>query len=183
MQVFTANRTSATVDEIWILQHPAIFTLGRNCKPEHLLNPGDIQVLPIDRGGQVTYHGPGQLVAYVLVDLKRLNFGVRELVNRLEKALISLLAFYEINSFAKKQAPGVYTNQGKIAALGLRIRKSCSYHGLSLNVNMQLEPFSRINPCGYKNLSIVQLVDYKQQTTVADVTEQLKQNLIKTIYN
>ncbi|MFK5984135.1 MAG: lipoyl(octanoyl) transferase LipB [Pseudomonadota bacterium] len=182
MKSFTENRTSTTADEIWLLQHPAIFTLGRNCKAEHLLNPGDITTVSIDRGGQVTYHGPGQLIAYTMIDLKRLGIGVRELVSRIENVLIAFLSYYQINAFAKKQAPGVYTERGKIAALGLRISKSCSFHGLSLNVCMQLEPFTRINPCGYKDLNIVQLVDYQPQIILPEVIYQLKQSLINEIY-
>jgi lipoyl(octanoyl) transferase len=182
MQFLTTNRTELTADEIWFVQHPAIFTLGRNSKPEHLLSPRDIPTLQIDRGGQVTYHGPGQLIAYLMIDLKRLKIGVRELVTRIENSLVNFLATYNVKAFAKKEAPGVYTEQGKIAALGLRIRKSCSYHGLSLNVKMQLEPFSRINPCGYKDLSIVQLADFYPQIILSECIESLQQALIDEIY-
>ena len=182
MQSLTANRTELTADEIWFVQHPAIFTLGKNSKPEHLLNPRDIPTLQIDRGGQVTYHGPGQLIAYLMIDLKRLKIGVRELVTRIENSLVIFLATYNVKAFTKKDAPGVYTEQGKIAALGLRIRKSCSYHGLSLNVKMQLEPFSRINPCGYKDLSIVQLADFYPQIILSECIENLQQALIEEIY-
>ncbi len=182
MQFYTENRTSSSADEIWLLQHPAIFTLGRNGKPEHLLNTADIPVIQIDRGGQVTYHGPGQLVAYILIDLKRLGIGVRELVSRIEQSVITLLATYHISAFSKTQAPGVYTQDGKIAALGLRIKKSCSYHGLSLNIQMNLEPYSRINPCGYEGLNVVQLADYNPQLSLENVIQQLKETLIKEIY-
>jgi lipoyl(octanoyl) transferase len=182
MQSFTDSRDQFTEDEIWFLQHPAIFTLGKNSKTEHLLNPGNIPVLAIDRGGQVTYHGPGQIIAYLMIDLKRLGIGVRELVTRIENALINLLTSYQINSFSKKEAPGVYTEHGKIAALGLRIRKSCSFHGLSLNIKMQLEPYTRINPCGYKDLSIVQLADYYPQITLPHSIFQLEHYLIQEIY-
>jgi len=182
MQFFTDNRDHLTEDEIWLLQHPSIYTLGRNSKAEHLLDPGNIQVIAIDRGGQVTYHGPGQLIAYLMIDIKRLEIGVRELVTRIENALIHLLANYDIDSYAKKDAPGVYTQQGKIAALGLRIRKGCSFHGLSLNVKMHLQPFTGINPCGYKDLNIVQLADYYKNITLTECTAKLEQSLIQEIY-
>lgn len=182
MRAFTDSRDQSTIDEIWFLQHPAIFTLGRNSKPEHLLKPGNIPVIAIDRGGQVTYHGPGQLIAYLMVDLKRLGMGVRELVTRIENALVKLLAHYHIPGFSKREAPGVYTEQGKIAALGLRIRKGCSFHGLSLNVKMDLEPYSGINPCGFKGLAIIQLADYHPQITIPHCSDQLRQKLIQEIY-
>ena len=182
MQCFTDTRDLSTEDEIWFLQHPGVYTLGRNSKAEHLLDPGLIPVIAIDRGGQVTYHGPGQIVAYLMIDIKRLEIGVRELVTRIENALVKLLANYKIQSYSKKAAPGVYTQQGKIAALGLRIRKGCSFHGLSLNVKMNLQPFKGINPCGYKDLNIVQLADYYPDITLPECAVNLEQSLIKEIY-
>ena len=164
MQAFTASRSETTPDELWLLEHPPVYTQGQAGKPEHVLNPGDIPIVQIDRGGQVTYHGPGQLIAYLLLDLKRHKMGVRELVRRIEQSVIDVLASYDITAYGKIDAPGVYVNrlgvEAKIAALGLRIRNGCSYHGLSFNVNMDLEPFSRINPCGYAGLQVTQLADY-----------------------
>ncbi len=157
MQQFTEQRNADTPDELWLLQHPPTFTQGRAGKAEHLLTPGDIPVVPIDRGGQVTYHGPGQLVLYTLIDLSRRKMGVRSLVTALEQSVIQLLQEYDINAIARKDAPGVYVDGAKIAAVGLRIRKGCSFHGLSFNLDMDLEPFSRINPCGYQGLQITQL--------------------------
>jgi len=157
MQAFTAARTGDTPDEIWLLQHAAVFTLGLAGKREHLLRESAIPVIAIDRGGQVTYHGPGQLVAYLLLDLKRRGYGVRELVNRMEQAIIDLLADYGIPATRRAEAPGVYVADAKIAALGLRIKHGMSYHGLALNVDMDLTPFSYINPCGYEGLEVTQL--------------------------
>ncbi|MES9870228.1 MAG: lipoyl(octanoyl) transferase LipB [Sedimenticola sp.] len=159
MQAFTDRRDRQTDDEIWLVEHPPVYTLGQAGKPEHLLEPGDIPVVKSDRGGQVTYHGPGQLVAYILLDLRRAGLGVRQLVTLIEQSIIDLLAGYGIESEARSDAPGVYVNGSKIAALGLRVRRGCSFHGLSLNVNMDLEPFSRINPCGYPGLQVTQLAD------------------------
>lgn len=157
MRHFTEQRSADTPDEIWLLEHPSVFTQGMNGKPEHLLNPGDIPVIQVDRGGQVTYHGPGQLVAYLLLDLRRRKLGVRQVVSAMEQAVIALLSDYDITAEARREAPGVYVDGNKIASLGLRVRRSCSYHGLSLNVDMDLEPFSRINPCGYRGLEVTQL--------------------------
>lgn len=156
MQQFTDLRDSNTPDEIWLLEHPPVFTQGQAGKAEHLLFPGDIPVVQVDRGGQVTYHGPGQLVAYVLLDIKRRNLGVRQLVTMLENILIELLRRYNINAEARPDAPGVYVAGAKIASLGLRVRKGCTFHGLALNVQMDMEPFSRINPCGYAGMQMVQ---------------------------
>lgn len=156
MQAFAETRDAATPDELWLLEHPPVFTMGRNAKPEHLLNPGDIPVVPVDRGGQVTYHGPGQLVVYLLLDLKRLGVGVRELVGAIEQSVIDLLAAFDITAAARPDAPGVYVDGAKVAALGLRIRRGMSYHGLSLNVAMDLSPFGRINPCGYAGMAVTQ---------------------------
>jgi len=157
MQRFTDVRTADTADEIWWVEHPPVFTVGMNGKPEHLLAPGNIPVVHIDRGGQVTYHGPGQIVIYPLLDLRRLGLGVRELVSGLEQAVIAVLAGYGIDAVGRRDAPGVYVSGAKIAALGLRVRRGCCYHGLSLNVAMNLEPFGRINPCGYPGLKVTEL--------------------------
>ena len=159
MQDFTRERTAATVDELWLVQHLPVFTLGRNGKPEHVLAPGDIPVVPIDRGGQVTYHGPGQLVVYLLLDIRRKALGVRELVMGIEQSIITLLARYGITAQGDRDAPGVYVQGSKIAALGLRVTRGYTYHGLSLNVAMDLEPFQRINPCGYAGLQVTQCRD------------------------
>lgn len=159
MRAFTDARGPDTPDELWLLEHPPVFTLGQAGRPEHLLAPGDIPVVQSDRGGQATYHGPGQLVAYLLLDLRRAGLGVKRLVNLLEQSAIDLLARRGIAAAARPDAPGVYVDGAKIAALGLRVRQGCSYHGLSLNVAMDLEPFGRINPCGYAGLRIVQLAD------------------------
>ncbi|MDG1206147.1 MAG: lipoyl(octanoyl) transferase LipB [Pseudomonadales bacterium] len=157
MKTFTDERSAETEDELWLVEHPPVFTLGQAGKPEHILNPGDIAIVQSDRGGQVTYHGPGQLVGYLLIDLRRRRLGVRDLVSGIENALIDFLASQGIVAQARKEAPGVYVGAAKIAALGLRIRKGRSYHGFSLNVDMDLEPFTRINPCGYEGLEVTQL--------------------------
>ncbi len=157
MQAFTAARDAKTPDEIWLLQHPPVFTLGLNGKAEHLLDPGDIPVAAIDRGGQVTYHGPGQLVAYLLIDLRRRHLGVRQLVSLMEQAVIDQLAQFGIHAMARADAPGVYVGGAKVAALGLRIKQGRSYHGLSLNLAMDLTPFSRINPCGHAGMAVTDL--------------------------
>ena len=181
MQDFTAQRDAATADEIWLLQHPPIFTLGQAGKPEHVLHPGAIPLLRIDRGGQVTYHGPGQLVAYVLVDLKRHGLGVRGLVNHMEQAVIDLLAEYGIDAQRKADAPGVYVQGAKIAALGLRIRHGCSYHGLALNVDMDLRPFSQINPCGYPGMAVTQTRDLGIAAPLAELADALAAHLTRHI--
>ncbi len=159
MRTLTAERDEATPDEIWLLQHPQVFTQGQAGKPEHLLAPGDIPVVQVERGGQVTYHGPGQLVAYLMLDLRRLDLGVRELVTLMEQALVEVLAGYGVEAAPKADAPGVYVGGDKIASLGLRVRRGCSFHGLALNVDMDMTPFGRINPCGYAGLKMTQLKD------------------------
>ncbi|SDH26616.1 lipoyl(octanoyl) transferase [Pseudomonas benzenivorans] len=159
MRRLTAERDELTADEIWLLQHPRVFTQGQAGKPEHLLAPGDIPVIQVERGGQVTYHGPGQLVAYLMLDLRRLGLGVRELVTAMEQSLVDVLAAYAVEAAPKADAPGVYVNGDKIASLGLRVRRGCSFHGLALNVDMDMSPFWRINPCGYAGLKMVQLKD------------------------
>lgn len=159
MQEFTNNRTDETTDEIWFLEHTPVFTQGQNGKPEHVLNPGQIPVVQTDRGGQVTYHGPGQLMVYTLIDVKRKKMTVRDLVSALEQTIIDLLAEYNIHAVAKSDAPGVYVNDKKICSIGLRIRKGCSYHGIAFNVAMDLEPFTRINPCGFAALKMTQFAE------------------------
>jgi lipoyl(octanoyl) transferase len=159
MQRFTDARDAATSDEIWLLEHDPIFTLGQAGKPEHVLAAGDIPVLPVDRGGQVTYHGPGQLVLYPLIDLRRLGFGVKELVCRIEQAIIDTCAHFGVSAQRRDGAPGVYVGAAKIAALGLRVRRGCVFHGLAFNIGMDLTPFLRINPCGYQGLEVTQLLD------------------------
>jgi lipoyl(octanoyl) transferase len=159
MQRLTDSRDADTVDELWVLEHDPVFTLGQAGKWEHVLLPGDIPVVPVDRGGQVTYHGPGQIVAYPLFDLRRLGIGVRELVHRIEQAIIDTLTAYRIDAARREGAPGVYVGDAKIAALGLRVRRGCSFHGLAFNVQMDLEPFARINPCGYQGLAVTQVLD------------------------
>ncbi len=179
MQDFTATRTPGTPDEIWLLEHPPVFTLGLNGKREHLLTPGDIPIVDCDRGGQVTYHGPGQLIAYLLLDLKRRGLGVKEMVRRMEQVVIDLLSGYGIDAERRAGAPGIYVHGKKIAALGLRVRRGCSYHGLSLNVDMDLAPFSHINPCGYEELETTQLRDLRPGIEPAQVTGELLQQLLK----
>ncbi len=159
MRVFTDTRTSETPDEIWFIEHNPVYTLGQAGKLEHILNPGNIPIEKTDRGGQVTYHGPGQLVIYPLLNLRRLKLGVRELVSLLENTIINLLATYHINAEAKKEAPGVYVNSAKIASIGLRIRRGYCYHGIAFNIAMNLSPFAGINPCGISQLTITQLAD------------------------
>ena len=159
MQDFTAVRNESTPDELWVLEHPPVFTLGQAGKREHLLQTTDIPVIPIDRGGQITYHGPGQVVIYVLVDLKRRGYGVKELVSRMEQAVIDLLAAWNVRAERQTGAPGVYVGGAKIAALGLRIKQGRSYHGLALNVDMDLSPFGLINPCGYAGMAVTQTHD------------------------
>lgn len=159
MRQFTERRDASTPDELWLTEHAPVFTQGLNGRAEHLLAPGEIPVVQVDRGGQVTYHGPGQLVLYCLLDIVRLGIGVRGLVGRIEQSVIELLDDYGIAAQARAGAPGVYVGEAKIAALGLRIRKGCCYHGLSLNVDLDLEPFGRINPCGYQGLAVTRLRD------------------------
>ena len=181
MQEFTAARDDITPDELWLLEHPPVFTLGLNAKPEHLLNPGDIPVVQIDRGGQVTYHGPGQLVAYVLLDIARRHLGVQHLVQLMEQAVIDLLAEYGVTAQGRRDAPGVYVDGAKIAALGLRVKRGRSYHGLALNVDMDLEPFSRINPCGYPGMRVTQLRDLGISLDLNAVSARLESHLVRLL--
>jgi len=159
MQRFTDARDGDTPDELWLVEHEPVFTLGQAGREEHVLMPGDIPVLHVDRGGQVTYHGPGQLVAYPLLDLKRLKLGVRDYVHRIEQAVIDTLADWNIEGARRDGAPGVYVNDAKVAALGIRVRRGCAFHGLAFNIAMDLEPFGRINPCGYAGLEVVAMAD------------------------
>ena len=179
MRAFTDRRDAGTNDELWLLEHPPVFTLGQAGRREHLLDPGDIPVIQVDRGGQVTYHGPGQLIAYLLLDLRRAGLGVKRLVNLLEQAVIDLLAIYGIDAARRAEAPGVYVADAKIASLGLRIRNGCSYHGLALNVAMDLEPFRRINPCGYAGLAVTQISDLVAGVTVTDAGSALAETLAR----
>ncbi|CCN68504.1 lipoyl(octanoyl) transferase LipB [Vibrio nigripulchritudo] len=178
MHDFTDNRDEDTVDEVWLVEHNPVFTQGQAGKTEHLLNTGDIPVVQSDRGGQVTYHGPGQIVAYFLLNLRRRKLGVRDLVTHIENLVINTLSRYGIDSSAKPDAPGVYVEDRKICSLGLRIRKGCSLHGLALNVNMDLTPFLRINPCGYQGMEMVQLNDFNRNTEVSSVEDTLVEELV-----
>ncbi|MDA0681380.1 MAG: lipoyl(octanoyl) transferase LipB [Proteobacteria bacterium] len=157
MQQFTDGRDANTADELWYTEHPSVFTLGMNASREHLIAPGSIPVVQVDRGGQVTYHGPGQLMIYPLIDLKRARLGVRELVTALEQCVVDFVAEFDIAAASRKEAPGVYVDGKKIASVGLRIRRGCSYHGMALNIDVDLEPFSRINPCGFSDLEVTDL--------------------------
>ncbi len=181
MREFTDARTAQTQDEIWLLQHSPVFTQGQAGKPEHLLNPRDIPVVQSDRGGQITYHGPGQLIVYLLIDIRRLKLGVRQLVDLIEGSIIEFLSELGLESHARKDAPGVYIGASKIAALGLRIRKGCSYHGLSLNVDMDLAPFSQINPCGMEGLEVTQLKSVGIPLGIDIVSSRLLSCLIERI--
>jgi lipoyl(octanoyl) transferase len=181
MQEFTDTRTAVTCDEIWLIEHPPVYTLGQNGKREHILNPGNIPVIPVDRGGQVTYHGPGQLMLYALIDIRRRRIGVRDLVSALEQATIAMLTDYGITAYAKPDAPGVYVNNAKICSLGLRIRRGCSYHGLALNVAMDMAPFFGINPCGYANLTMTQISALGGPSDLTEVAATLVRHLAKTL--
>ena len=177
MQAFTDARTDDTPDEIWLVEHDPVFTLGQAGKPEHVLMPGDIPVLHVDRGGQVTYHGPGQIVAYPLLDLKRLKVGVREYVDRIEQAVIDTLGDWNIGAARREGAPGVYVNGAKVAALGIRVRRGCTFHGLAFNIAMDLEPFRRINPCGYAGLEVTSMNDLGGPSSLDAVKPRLLDHL------
>jgi lipoyl(octanoyl) transferase len=181
MQRFTDERGPDTSDEVWLLEHPPVFTLGMAADPSHVLAPGDIPVIQIDRGGQVTYHGPGQLVAYPLVDVKRLGISVRGLVTALENAVIDYVADFSVTAIGRRDAPGVYVDGRKLAAIGLRIRRHSSYHGLALNVDMDLEPFSRINPCGMAGLEVTQLKDLGGPGDVKTVADALGPRIVSSL--
>jgi len=181
MQAFTQQRTVQAADELWLLQHQSVYTLGMNGKREHLLMPGDIPVVEIDRGGQVTYHGPGQLVAYTLFDLKRLNIGIRALVEALESSVIDWLGAQGVVAAARRDAPGVYVEGAKVAALGLRVKRGCSYHGLALNVDTDLEPFAGINPCGYEGMAVTRTRDLGIEQGVEEVAVQWLPYLVERL--
>lgn len=181
MQKFTDERAPETPDEIWFLEHPPVFTLGMNAKPEHVLAPGNIPVVQIDRGGQVTYHGPGQLVVYPLVDLRRAGLGVRDLVTALEKSVINYVGELGVAAECRRNAPGVYVDNRKLASVGIRIRRGASYHGIALNVSLDMEPFSRINPCGYAGLEVTRLADLAGINTVTDAARGLEPHLLKAL--
>lgn len=181
MQAFTESRGSETPDEIWFLEHPPVFTLGMNAKPEHVLAPRDIPVVQIDRGGQVTYHGPGQLVVYPLLDVRRSSLGVRQLVVALENAVIAMVAQWGVSAIGRRDAPGIYVDGRKLASIGLRIRRGCSYHGLALNVAMDLEPFQRINPCGFRGLEVVDLQSLGVAASVESVAHSFAPHLLRAL--
>ncbi|MGD8567826.1 MAG: lipoyl(octanoyl) transferase LipB [Gammaproteobacteria bacterium] len=181
MRRFNEQRDHETGDEIWLVEHPPVFTLGLNGKAEHILDAHDIPVIQCDRGGQVTYHGPGQVVAYVMMDLQRRKWGVKKLVNRLEEAVIGTLQEFSITGKRRTGAPGVYVGEAKIAALGLRVRRGCSYHGLSLNVDMDLTPFSYINPCGFEGLAATQIKDLQPDVDIIDVKHRLIAHLTRQL--
>lgn len=184
MRTFTDARTDDTPDELWIVEHPPVFTQGQAGKAEHIIDPGDIPVVQSDRGGQVTYHGPGQLVIYCLIDIKRRHIGIRALVTALEQAVISMLATLNIKAHSRCDAPGIYIEEAKICSIGLRIRKGCSYHGLALNVAMDLSPFTRINPCGFNQLTMTQLADHCNVDTIDEAAELLIPYLLNKLgYN
>jgi lipoyl(octanoyl) transferase len=181
MKRFTDERSADTPDEIWFLEHPPVFTLGMNAKPEHVLAPGDIPVVQIDRGGQVTYHGPGQLVVYPLIDLRRAALGVRDLVTALERSVIDYVAELGVTAECRRSTPGVYVNDKKLASVGIRIRRGASYHGIALNVSLDAEPFTRINPCGYAGLQVTRLADLTSVTSVAAAAAGLEPHLLRAL--
>jgi lipoyl(octanoyl) transferase len=181
MQSLTDARGAETPDEIWFLEHPPVFTLGMNAAPEHVLAAGDIPVVQIDRGGQVTYHGPGQLVVYPLLDLRRLDLGVRALVVALENAIVDFAAFWNIHAAGRRDAPGVYVDNRKLASIGLRIRRGCSYHGLAFNIAMDLAPFHRINPCGHRGLEVVDLKSLGVDIDLRSAADALAPQLLRTL--
>ena len=178
MQNFTDERDEKTEDELWLVQHPPVFTQGQAGKEEHLLMPGDIEVVKVDRGGQITYHGPGQQVIYFMINLRRRKMGVRQLVTLIENAIVYSLNDFGIKAYPKPDAPGVYVDDKKIASLGLRVRKGCSFHGLALNVNMDLSPFLRINPCGYAGLEMIQTCDINGPQNITDACNALVKHLV-----
>jgi len=180
MRNFTLNREASTPDEVWLLEHPPVFTQGMAGKPEHVLNPGNIPIIQTDRGGQVTYHGPGQLVGYVLLDLRRLKIGVKAYVSLIENSVVQLLADYNIKANIKPGAPGVYVDGKKICSIGLKISRGCSYHGIALNVNNDLEPFSRINPCGFQNLQMTKISDFVS-VTLEEIGQKFYEKLVRNI--
>ena len=181
MQAFNASRDESAEDQLWLVEHPPVFTLGLAGRPEHVLDAGDIPVVATDRGGQVTYHGPGQAVVYTMLDLRRLRMGAKELVRRIEQAVIETLAGYGIEGARRTGMPGVYVRDAKIAAIGLRIARGCSYHGVALNCNVDLAPFSRIDPCGYPGLASTRLVDHGVRDNMENVHGRLAASLVKCL--
>lgn len=181
MQTFTDERDDSTPDEIWFCEHPPVFTMGLNASKEHLLAPGDIPVVQIDRGGQVTFHGPGQLMVYPLIDIRRANIGVRKLVTALEQSVVDLAADYNVEAEARPDAPGVYVDGDKLASVGLRIRRGASFHGMALNVDADLEPFSRINPCGYAELEMTDLHRLGIELGLEEASEKLLPHFLKRL--
>jgi lipoyl(octanoyl) transferase len=181
MQDFTDVRDDNSPDEIWFVEHEPVFTQGQAGKAEHVLAPGDIPVIQVDRGGQVTYHGPGQQMMYVLFNLRRLQIGVRELVTWLEECIVDMLQEYDIHAYAKPDAPGVYVDDSKISSLGLRVRRGCSFHGLALNVNMDMSPFMRINPCGYAGMNMVQTSELNGPSQLDEVAQGLVKHMLKRL--
>lgn len=181
MKAFTADRDASTPDEIWLLEHPPVYTQGQAGKAEHILAPGDIPVVQVDRGGQVTYHGPGQLVVYLMIDLTRHKLGVRTLVDVIERSIVQTLATFGISASPRPDAPGVYVDGAKIASLGLRVKRGCSFHGLALNVSMDMEPFRRINPCGYAGMSMCQVSDFAPGVDISDITTILSGELAASL--
>lgn len=183
MKSFTADRDEGTTDELWCLEHPPVYTQGQAGKAEHILAPGNIPVIQVDRGGQVTYHGPGQLVVYLMIGLTRRKMGVRTLVSLIEQAIVRTLAEQGVKAEPRADAPGVYVGDAKIASLGLRVRRGCSFHGLALNVDMDMEPFRRINPCGYAGLAMCQVSDFVDFASVADIERRLVAQLVSGLGN
>lgn len=178
MKEFTSNRDEHTCDELWLLEHFPVYTQGQAGKPEHILNTNSIKIVQSDRGGQVTYHGPGQLVAYVLMDIRRRALGIRTLVCTLEQLLVGVLSHYKISAETRCKAPGVYVHEKKIASIGLRVKNGCTYHGIALNVNMDLTPFLNINPCGFAKLEMTQIADFEPKASLEDVGQQLAQDFL-----
>ncbi|MBN2690056.1 MAG: lipoyl(octanoyl) transferase LipB [Gammaproteobacteria bacterium] len=181
MRDFTLNRTPETPDEIWSLQHHPVFTQGQAGKKEHILNPGDIPIVQTDRGGQVTYHGPGQLIIYPLIDIRRRKIGVKQFVNLLEQGVINTLKEYKIEAYAREDAPGVYVDQAKICSIGLKITRGATYHGIALNIDMDLEPFSRINPCGFKNLKLTQVKSCAPNLSLTEIEDKTINNTMQLL--
>ena len=181
MQDFTDQRDDDSGDELWLVQHPPVFTQGQAGKAEHVLAPGEIPVIQVDRGGQVTYHGPGQIVAYPLVDLRRHGIGVRDFVNRIEETIIRVLDVYGVDGRRREGAPGIYVDGDKIASLGLRVRRGCTFHGLAFNIDMDLEPFQRINPCGYAGLQVIRLADLSPGVRIEQAEQRLVDEFVKLL--
>ena len=181
MKLFSSTRDENTEDELWVVEHQSVFTEGISSKPEHLLSNSNIAVIKTDRGGQITYHAPGQLIVYCLIDIKRLGIGVRKMVNLIEHSIIKLLSNYNIKAQTKKAAPGVYVDGAKIAALGLKVKHGRTYHGLSLNVDMSLRPFAQINPCGYQGLKVTQMCDLTDNITIQNIADELTQILTNNV--